>query len=94
MMGHLKVYLILDHNTYPCSKSLLNIFIFIGPSMTVIVVAHRLSTIRSADMIYVLSDGKVVEKGKHEELLSSSAGGAYANLIACQVQAQKSLEQY
>ena len=61
--------------------------------MTVIVVAHRLSTIRSADIIYVLSDGKVIEKGNHQELLSSSTTGAYASLIARQFQTQKSLEQ-
>ncbi|NDJ19830.1 ABC transporter ATP-binding protein [Myxacorys almedinensis] len=45
---------------------------------TVIVIAHRLPTIRSADQIVVLDQGNVVESGKHDELVS--ANGLYANL--------------
>jgi ABC-type multidrug transport system fused ATPase/permease subunit len=45
---------------------------------TVVIVAHRLSTIRSADRIYVLDGGRVIEGGSHDELLS--AGGAYRRL--------------
>lgn len=46
---------------------------------TTIVIAHRLSTVKEADYIYVLEDGKVIEEGKHEELLEKE--GIYSNYI-------------
>ncbi|QSS63796.1 multidrug resistance protein [Histoplasma capsulatum] len=49
---------------------------------TTIVIAHKLATIRNADNIVVMSAGKVVEQGTHDELVA--AGGAYAHLVRAQ----------
>ena len=55
---------------------------------TVIVIAHRLSTVQNADKIVVINDGQIVEQGKHEELLKLN--GAYAALYAMQFKDKKS----
>jgi ATP-binding cassette subfamily B protein len=49
---------------------------------TTIVVAHRLSTVKNADEILVLGEGKVTERGTHEELLQNK--GLYADLYLYQ----------
>ena len=49
---------------------------------TSIVIAHRLSTIQNADNIVVLSKGKIVEQGKHQELLEKK--GVYYSLVEMQ----------
>ena len=49
---------------------------------TSIVIAHRLSTVRAADMILVVEDGRIVERGTHQELLGR--GGRYAGLYHTQ----------
>jgi len=53
---------------------------------TSVVIAHRLSTIRNADLIVVLDNGRIVERGTHDQLMT--AGGAYAELHARQLGAR------
>ncbi|KAB5524820.1 hypothetical protein DKX38_022569 [Salix brachista] len=54
---------------------------------TVLVIAHRLSTVQSADTVAVVSDGQIVERGTHEELLSRD--GVYTALVKKQLQGPK-----
>jgi subfamily B ATP-binding cassette protein MsbA len=49
---------------------------------TTIVVAHRLSTVRDADLIVVMADGEAVGSGTHTQLLA--ADGAFARLVRAQ----------
>ena len=59
---------------------------------TILVIAHRLSTIKNADRIIVLSEGEIVEEGKHSELLEKK--GNYAGMIARQLdEGPKTVEQ-
>ena len=51
---------------------------------TVVIVAHRLSTVKNADQIVVLDKGKMVEIGNHEELTAKR--GAYYNLVKNQLE--------
>ncbi|XP_028763586.1 ABC transporter B family member 25 isoform X2 [Neltuma alba] len=54
---------------------------------TVLVIAHRLSTVKSADTVVVVSDGEIVESGTHEGLLSNN--GVYSALVGRQLQTMK-----
>ena len=47
-------------------------------TMTIVVVAHRLSTIRRADIIFVMEEGKVVESGTYKEVMER--GGRFTDL--------------
>jgi len=49
---------------------------------TSIVIAHRLSTVKAADQILVLAEGRIVEQGRHDQLIAS--GGLYSELVAKQ----------
>jgi ATP-binding cassette, subfamily B, bacterial len=51
---------------------------------TVIVVAHRLSTVRNSDKIVVLDMGRIIETGTHESLIAKR--GAYYNLVKNQLE--------
>lgn len=53
---------------------------------TVIMIAHRLKTIRNADQIIVLKDGEIVERGSHEELIKNN--GLYSDLINAKAKAE------
>ncbi|KAF1990280.1 putative vacuolar ABC heavy metal transporter [Aulographum hederae CBS 113979] len=63
----------------------------LGQGRTMLVIAHRLSTITRADQILVLHEGKVAEKGTHEELLAQK--GRYSTMWRKQVRAQKAAEE-
>lgn len=55
-----------------------------GLSCTRILIAHRLSTVRNADLIFVLDGGRLVERGTHEQLMS--LGGHYLELVRTQLE--------
>ena len=53
---------------------------------TTIVVAHRLSTVRKADVIHCLSQGRLIESGSHDELMARE--GLYYNLVTSHTEVQ------
>ena len=57
---------------------------------TTIVIAHRLSTVRRADIIFVIKEGAIVESGKHDELLKS--GGLYSKFYDLQFKGEEEVE--
>jgi hypothetical protein len=61
----------------------------------VLLVAHRLSTVRDAHLIAVCGDGRILEQGTHEQLLATGSGagaGVYAKLVARQLEGSRRLE--
>jgi ATP-binding cassette subfamily B protein len=62
----------------------LNIFF---KNRTVLIIAHRLSTVKNADQIIVIDNGKIKESGKHNELLQKQ--GKYYNLVSNQLELEK-----
>ncbi|MGN0665088.1 MAG: ABC transporter ATP-binding protein [Huintestinicola sp.] len=86
VMLNLPEMLILDEATSSIDtrteQKIQNAFAKMMEGRTSFIVAHRLSTIQSADIILVMKDGHIIEKGRHEELLER--GGFYANLYNSQ----------
>ena len=70
----------LDSDT---EEKIQNAITLLTKNKTTVVIAHRLSTILNANMIYVIKDGKIITKGKHQELLTSSE--AYKNFYEKQL---------
>jgi ATP-binding cassette subfamily B protein len=52
-----------------------------------VLISHRFSTVRLADSIYVLQDGRIIERGAHDELMTQR--GTYARLFETQAQYYK-----
>ena len=86
VMLNLPPMLILDEATSSIDTrmelKIQNAFAEMMKGRTSFIVAHRLSTIQSADVILVMKDGKIIEKGDHQALLAS--GGFYATLYNSQ----------
>jgi ATP-binding cassette subfamily B (MDR/TAP) protein 9 len=59
---------------------------------TVLVIAHRLSTVKNADLIVCIADGKVAEKGTHDELVAKQ--GVYATLVQKQIEGMAQAEEH
>ena len=59
----------------------------LSKNKTVIIISHRFSTVRNADKIYIIDDGKIIESGGHNELMKLN--GQYANLFNLQAKGYK-----
>ena len=58
---------------------------------TTVVIAHRLSTVRRADRLVVLAEGRIIEEGNHDELVAKK--GLYSELYARQLQTERPVTQ-
>ena len=63
-----------------------------GISHTNIIIAHRISALQHADLIIVIEDGRITERGTHEELVEN--GGFYAELYNRQLLEKMKKEEY
>lgn len=70
-----------EHSQEAVQKALANLIA--ESNATVVLVAHRLSTVVGADNICVIDEGRVLEQGNHEELVSK--GGVYASMVEKQI---------
>ena len=61
------------------------------PGRTTFIIAHRLQTVMSADLIVVLDKGRIVQRGTHDELLTQE--GTYRRIYDLQTQIEDELEQ-
>lgn len=57
----------------------------LGKNRTIVIVAHRLSTIRHADQILVMDTGNIIEIGNHDDLLAKGEESEYAKLWNMQI---------
>jgi len=67
--------------------NIFNHFRSLTKDQMVVLISHRFSTVRMADKIIVIADGKIIEQGSHEQLLE--ADGRYAHLFALQAAGYK-----
>jgi ABC-type multidrug transport system fused ATPase/permease subunit len=91
LLAHPRVVILDEATAHLDSTSEVAVQAALGEALegrTAVVIAHRLSTIRAADLILVIEDGRIVERGRHADLLA--AGGRYAELYATQFATQVS----
>ncbi len=68
----------------PMTEYELNNTLMTALDKTVIIISHRLSTTRMADIIYMLENGEIIEQGSHDELMQT--GGKYAEMFLKQAE--------